>query len=155
MLAETVEQRDELVSQLGDRADLGAERAYLLGQQGPGIDFRGQTVPDLGERKPESPQRDDLVQATGVGFAVEAVPAGVALRRTEQADLVVMVQGADGQASGIRQLSDPPRLGFQAHISSFEPDVTSGSRASHKETPTDVVIGRSWLAVQVRVSQRG
>lgn len=49
---------------------------------------------DLVEREAQLPVEQDLLQPVEVGVAVAPVPRVVALARNEQADLVVVVQGA-------------------------------------------------------------
>ena len=73
------------------------------------------TVADLAEREAELAQREQPVQALHVGRRVQAVPAVRALGRHEQPEPVVVVQGADGHARGLRQLADPVLLVAHQH----------------------------------------
>lgn len=61
---------------------------------------------DLVEREAQLPVEQDLLQPVEVGVAVAPVPRVVALARNEQADLVVVVQGAH---------RDPGETGDLAH----------------------------------------
>lgn len=61
---------------------------------------------DLVEREAEFPVEQDLLQPVEVGVAVAPVPRVAALARREQADLVVVVQGAH---------RDPGETGDLAH----------------------------------------
>jgi hypothetical protein len=60
---------------------------------------------DLPQRKPEELQRNDLLQPFQVGDAVETI-AGAASPGPEQVDVIVMVQGTDGNARHLRELLD-------------------------------------------------
>lgn len=61
---------------------------------------------DLVEREAQLPVEQDLLQPVEVGVAVAPVPRVVAFARNEQADLVVVVQGAH---------RDPGETGDLAH----------------------------------------
>ena len=67
---------------------------------------------DLGEGEAEAAQRDDVVQSPHVVAGVAAVPRTVVQRRGQQADLVVMVQRADGQAGLFGQFAHAPGAFF-------------------------------------------
>ncbi len=58
----------------------------------------------------ELPEREHLLEPRDVGGRVEPVPRLGVQRRPQQADLVVMVQRADGQPRPLRQLADLQRL---------------------------------------------
>ena len=68
---------------------------------------------DLLEREAHAAQGEDPVEPADVGVAVEAVARLRALRRHEQADRVVVVQRAYGQACGLRDRTDLQGL---AHV---------------------------------------
>jgi hypothetical protein len=67
----------------------------------------GERARDLVEREAHPAQGEDPVQPADIALAVEAVSRLRALGRLEQADLVVVVQGADRQARRPRHGADP------------------------------------------------
>ncbi len=82
---------------------------------------------DLLEPEPEPPVDDDVLQSREVGRRVEAVAARGACARRQQADLVVVVQGAHCHAERIGHLADGQRrlhLGCIGHVPTVAPHVT-------------------------------
>lgn len=62
---------------------------------------------DLGQRQAQATQKADPVQPRDVSVVVEPVPGMAAARGDQQADLLVVVQGANGQPRRGRQLTHP------------------------------------------------
>ncbi len=82
---------------------------------------------DLTEGQAETAERADSVEAGQVSIAVEPVPGRAATRRDEQSDLLVVVQRADGQPTGVGDVTDPPPFSLlQLFVMSgtVRPDVT-------------------------------
>ena len=74
---------------------------------------------DLRERDADVAEQVDAVQTADVVLAVDAVAAREPLGRREQADLLVVAQGADGQAGASGHVPDPDllvRLALVAHV---------------------------------------
>src|SRR5690606_7347252 len=65
-------------------------------------------VGDLGEWQSQAPQSADTVEPLGVALAIDAVSAVGTLTRDEQADLVVVMEGTDGETGGLREFPDAP-----------------------------------------------
>lgn len=75
---------------------------------------RGRVVqdgPDPVQAETELAVDDDAVQAFQITGGVEPVSGGRAQRRSRQADLVPVVQGADGHAQPRRDLADGQAIG--------------------------------------------
>ena len=85
-------QRADLLLDTGEMASHGRGRAVLGLQQRP----------DLLERQPEAPEREQPVQPLHVGRPIQAVAAARAFGRRQQPELVVVVQRADGHARALR-----------------------------------------------------
>ncbi len=96
-----------------------ASSVALAPQVGDGVAV-GEQVGDVVEPEPELPVGEDLAQPRDVVVGVRAVAAAAAAGRAEQADRVVVVQGAH---------ADPGHPGQVAHgvrHKPIEPHVTSG-----------------------------
>jgi hypothetical protein len=78
--------------------DAQVEVAQLPGERG------GQ---GFAEGEPDAAKRDDLGEAGNVGLRVAAMASGTA-RRTQEPDLVVMVECSHRHAGLMRQLTDRP-----------------------------------------------
>jgi hypothetical protein len=65
---------------------------------------------DLAQRHTELSQCPNLVQPADVRLVIEAMPGLGALRRGQQADLVVVMERPHGQPGGRRKLADLPLL---------------------------------------------
>ena len=70
--------------------------------------------PDHGQREPERTQRDDPVQALGLGRAIAAVCRWRPVQRPQEPEPVVVVKGSDGDAGRRRKLPDRPLCGLVA-----------------------------------------
>jgi hypothetical protein len=62
---------------------------------------------DLLQRQPEKLQHDDLLEARRVGRPIEAIPGAGAAARLQQAEAVVVMQRADGDAREPSELPHP------------------------------------------------
>ena len=140
-----LDRSEELVGgDLPRRAEVGGERFEPLAQPPLHLDLFPQArdveadhlqrreagpvqaVADLLQREAELPQRQHLLQAGDVAGRVEAVSRLGVQRRLQQADLVVMVQRADGQARPPRQL---------AHLQGLEPHGDPSCRRLREQRP--------------------
>jgi hypothetical protein len=87
--------------------DAQVEVAQLPGERGgPGF-AAVETASDIAEGEPDAAKRDDLGEAGNVGLRVAAMASGTA-RRTQEPDLVVMVECSHRHAGLMRQLTDRP-----------------------------------------------
>ena len=105
---EALEQRAQLLLQPALLLDLGLEPAQVVLDGGARVEALGvERLRDRVEREAEAAQRHDPVEALDGRLVIDAMAALRALGG-EQADLVVMVQRAHGQARAPRQLADLP-----------------------------------------------
>ena len=106
-LGKLVLQQAQMVAQFAGPRDLAVQCAHLLlDDQARRRRALAQHRGDVAERQAELPQRLDAMQPRDVPVAVQP-PAGLrAARGLEQADLVVVVQGAHRQARALGELPD-------------------------------------------------
>jgi hypothetical protein len=104
---ERLEQALEAAAQPRLELELGVEPGQLVADHRARIAAVAvEQRADLAEPEPEPAERDDPVQPPHVGVRVQAVARLAALRRGQQADLVVVAQRADGEPGGGGDLAD-------------------------------------------------
>ena len=119
---------------LAELVEPGHDRVALTPQVGGCVIAAVEQLGDVLERQLEAPVHDDLLQPRQVGVGVEPVAGRRALTRHEQADLVVVVQGAHRHAEDVGDLPHRPgghlrhqprvRRRIRGHGSSVAPHVT-------------------------------
>ena len=101
------ERRVERMGGCAQALALELDQLALAPQCGPAVIVRViEQALHLGERESELTPDDDLLEALKVGVAIQPVARLAALARSQQADLVVVVQGADGDSGQLRDFTD-------------------------------------------------
>nr|WP_018004701.1 hypothetical protein [Cupriavidus neocaledonicus] len=107
LLGQRILEAQQRFAQLHLPADLRIDPGQLRGKQGSrGQCSRIQDLSDFFERDIELPERQDLLQAMEILLAVKPVSRFRANRWPEQAELVVVVQGAYGEPRTLCQFAN-------------------------------------------------
>ena len=81
-------------------------------QRGDRLDLLVEHAADLGKPEPQLAQDEDPLQAQQARAVVEPLPAMAGAARGEQAHLLVVAQGAAGDAGAADDLLDRPLPGW-------------------------------------------